>query len=88
MTTTPEPKDKLDAMATPAAASAIEGVGMVNGPEDEVFDWAATKWWAVEDDVRRLRQRSFTARQAGTSARQPALGACLSRMHGNVHVRF
>ena len=61
---------------------------MVNGPEDEVFDWAATNWRAVEDDVRRLRQRIFTASQAGISARQPALGACLSRMHGNVHVRL
>ncbi|MGB8382047.1 MAG: hypothetical protein WCG47_12565 [Dermatophilaceae bacterium] len=88
MTTTPEPTDKLDAMATPAAASAVDGVGMVNGPEDEVFDWAATNWRAVEDDVRRLRQRIFTASQAGISARQPALGACLSRLPGNGLGRF
>ena len=38
---------------------------MVNGPEDEVLDWDAVGWRQVEDDVRRLRQRIFTATQAG-----------------------
>ena len=37
---------------------------VVNGPEDEVLDWDAVDWRAVEDDVRRLRQRIFTATQA------------------------
>jgi len=37
----------------------------VNGPEGDVVDWDAVKWRAVEDDVRRLRQRIFTATQAG-----------------------
>ena len=36
----------------------------VNGPEDEIIDWDAV-WHRVEDDVRRLRQRIFTATQAG-----------------------
>jgi RNA-directed DNA polymerase len=29
------------------------------------MDWDAIGWRAVEDDVRRLRQRIFTASQAG-----------------------
>src|SRR5260370_6844184 len=37
----------------------------VNGPEGDVIDWDAVHWRAVEDDVRRLRQRIFTATQAG-----------------------
>src|SRR5664279_4959206 len=37
----------------------------VNGPEDEVLDWDAVVWRVVEDEVRRLRQRIFTATQAG-----------------------
>ena len=37
---------------------------VVNGPED-IVDWDAVDWRLVEDDVRRLRQRIFTATQAG-----------------------
>jgi reverse transcriptase-like protein len=37
---------------------------MVNGPEDEVLDWDAVDWRQVEGDVRRLRQRIFTASKA------------------------
>ena len=37
----------------------------VNGPEGEVLDWDAVDWRRVGDDVRRLRQRIFTATQAG-----------------------
>jgi RNA-directed DNA polymerase len=43
--------------------AALTGV-VVNGPEDEVLDWDAVAWRVVEDDVRRLRQRIFTATQA------------------------
>ena len=53
MTEAPEPEDKLDA--------ATATVGVVNGPEDAPFDWHAIDWRRVEDDVRRLRQRIFTA---------------------------
>lgn len=49
---TPEPMGKLDTVT-------------VNGPEDDVLDWDAVDWRQVEDDVRRLRQRIFTATQAG-----------------------
>ena len=48
----PEPMGKLDTVE-------------VNGPEGVVLDWVAVDWRRVEDDVRRLRQRIFTATQAG-----------------------
>jgi RNA-directed DNA polymerase len=41
------------------------GGGVVNGLRGEVLDWHAIDWRAVEDAVRRLRQRIFTASQAG-----------------------
>jgi RNA-directed DNA polymerase len=55
MATTLEPKGKLDAAPD----------GVVNGPEGEVLDWDAVDWRACEQNVRRLRQRIFTASQAG-----------------------
>jgi RNA-directed DNA polymerase len=63
-----EPKGKLDAMAaqTAAAAQAATAVaGVVNGPEGEPPGWHAVQWRAAEENVRRLRQRIFTASQAG-----------------------
>jgi len=67
---------------------------MVNGPEDVDLDWDAVDWRAHEDNVRRLRQRIFTASQAGDLAAVRNLftpsrpAACLSRMLGNGPVRF
>ena len=63
MIETPEPEDKLDA----ATAEAVT----VNGPEDAPFDWRQVDWRRVEDDVRRLRQRIFTASKAGLTAYDP-----------------
>jgi len=57
----PEPKDKLD------AATAL--VGAVSGPEDATLDWSQIDWRSVEENVRRLRQRIFTASKAGDLAR-------------------
>jgi hypothetical protein len=36
---------------------------MVNGPEDVALSWEAVDWRHHEDNVRRLRQRIFTAAQ-------------------------
>jgi RNA-directed DNA polymerase len=37
----------------------------VNGPEGDALGWDAVDWRRAEDDVRRLRQRIFTASKAG-----------------------
>lgn len=60
MTTTAEPRGMLDAVATTDV-----GVGAVNGPEDGLLDWDQIDWSKVEQDVRRLRQRIFTASREG-----------------------
>jgi hypothetical protein len=50
MTSTLEPKDKLDATTTV----------VVNGPEGATLDWPQIDWRAVEASVRCRRQRIFT----------------------------
>src|SRR5215813_2199283 len=72
----PEPKDKL-------GAAAISTVGVVNGPEDEIPDWHAIDWRAVEDDVRRLRQRIFAASQAGDLKKVRNLQKLMLRSRAN-----
>ena len=57
--------------------------GVVNGPEDEVTDWASVDWRTVEDDVRRLRQRIFTASQAGDHKRVRNLQKLMLRSRAN-----
>ena len=44
-----------------------------NGPEGDVLDWDAVDWRQAEDDVRRLRQRIFTASRAGDLKRVRSL---------------
>src|SRR5437016_13661920 len=56
---------------------------MVNGPEDEVLDWDAVDWRQVEGDVRRLRQRIFTATQAGDLKRVRNLQRLMLRSRAN-----
>jgi RNA-directed DNA polymerase len=80
MTMTPEPEDKLDA----AAALAVG----VSGPED-VSGWHAVDWRACENNVRRLRQRIFTASKAGDLPRVRRLQRLMlsSRSNALVSVR-
>jgi hypothetical protein len=73
MTEASEPEDKLDAATS---------VG-VNGPEDAPFDWRQVDWRRVEDDVRRLRQRIFTASKAGDLPRVRNLQKLMLRSHAN-----
>ena len=75
MTEAPEPEDKLD------AATAM--VGTVNGPEDATFDWRQVDWRQVEDDVRRLRHRIFTASQAGDLKKVRNLQKLMLRSRAN-----
>ena len=43
----------------------LDATMVVNGPEDVPSGWDAVSWRAAEENVRRLRQRIFTASQAG-----------------------
>jgi RNA-directed DNA polymerase len=72
----PEPTDKLDA-ATMVVA---------NGPEDATLDWRQVDWRAAEESVRRLRQRIFTASQAGDLARVRNLQKLMLRSRANTLV--
>ena len=69
-------------MATPPAASSAVAV-VVNGPEDDPLDWHAIDWRAAEEEVRRLRQRIFTASQAGDLKRVRNLQKLMLRSHAN-----
>ena len=73
MTGAPEPEDKLD-VATKVA---------VNGPEDVPFDWRQVDWRRVEGDVRRLRQRIFTASKAGDLKKVRSLQKLMLRSRAN-----
>jgi RNA-directed DNA polymerase len=68
-----EPEDKLD-------ATAIVGV---SGPEDGALDWRQIDWLQAERNVRRLRQRIFTASRAGDLSRVRRLQALMLRSRSN-----
>jgi len=70
MTTTLEPKGKLDA------------ANAANGPEDKPC-WESVSWLLAEDNVRRLRQRIFTASQAGDLKRVRNLQKLMLRSRSN-----
>jgi RNA-directed DNA polymerase len=67
----PEPEDKLDA------------VNAVSGPEDANLDWRQVDWRQAEENVRRLRQRIFTASNAGDLPRVRQLQKLMLRSHSN-----
>ena len=82
MTTTLEPTDKLGAM--PRADDLDEGA--MNGPEGGLLDWPQINWDAAEGQVRRLRQRIFTASQMGDLANVRNLQKLMLRSHANTLV--
>ena len=73
MNVIPEPEDKLD-----AAAQVV-----VSGPEDGLPDWRQIDWRQAEENVRRLRQRIFTASKAGDLPRVRRLQALMLRSRSN-----
>ena len=86
LTTKSEPKGKLDTMATQTTGGAqatMAVVAVVNGPEDEPLDWHAVGWRAAEEDVRRLRQRIFTASRVGDLKRVRSLQKLMLRSRAN-----
>jgi RNA-directed DNA polymerase len=82
--------DKLDtiAVSTAGAARAAGAVGgvRVNGPEGVDLNWDAIDWRRVEDDVRRLRQRIFTASRAGDLKKVRNLQKLMLRSRSNALV--
>jgi RNA-directed DNA polymerase len=72
---TPEPKDKLDA--------ATAQVGVVSGLEGEILGWHAVDWRVCEENVRRLRQRIFTASKAEDLRRVRRLQKLMLRSRSN-----
>jgi RNA-directed DNA polymerase len=58
----------------------------VNGPENDNLDWESVHWPSVEEDVRRLRQRIFTASQAGDLKRVRSLQKLMLRSRANTLV--
>jgi RNA-directed DNA polymerase len=73
MTQAPESTDKLDATTNV----------VVNGPENAPLDWDQINWRQVEENVRRLRQRIFTASQAGDLSRVRSLQKLMLRSRSN-----
>src|SRR5215470_12550866 len=66
-----EPKGKLDA------------TNVVNGPEGGPGGWEGVSWLSAEENVRRLRQRIFTASQAGDLKRVRNLQKLMLRSRSN-----
>ncbi|WP_187365768.1 reverse transcriptase N-terminal domain-containing protein [Trebonia kvetii] len=69
----PEPMGTLDAAAA-------------NGPEGGAADWDAVDWSRTEADVRRLRQRIFTASKAGDLKKVRSLQRLMLRSRANALV--
>jgi RNA-directed DNA polymerase len=79
----PEPKDKFGHHDDTLGGCDPRQAGAVNGPEDETLDWHAVDWRAAEQTVRRLRQRIFTASQAGDLKRVRNLQKLMLRCRAN-----
>ncbi len=73
-----EPTDKLD--------TATISIGGVNGPEDALSGWHQVDWRQAEREVRRLRQRIFTASRAGDLSRVRRLQKLMLRSRSNALV--
>jgi RNA-directed DNA polymerase len=76
MTTALEPMDKLDAVASVAA----------NGPADDLLGWDQIDWSRAEREVRRLRQRIFTASREADLNRVRRLQKLMLRSRANALV--
>ncbi|MER7578150.1 reverse transcriptase N-terminal domain-containing protein [Streptomyces sp. NPDC126514] len=80
-----EPRGKLDTIQIADGPSSVLPTASVpvNGPQGEGFDWASIDWRRVEEDVRRLRQRIFTASQAGDLRKVRNLQKLMLRSRAN-----
>src|SRR5437870_6678023 len=64
----------------------LDATMVVNGPEDVPSGWDAVSWRAAEEHVRRLRQRIFTASQAGDLKKVRNLQKLMLRSRSNTLV--
>ncbi|MER6076586.1 reverse transcriptase N-terminal domain-containing protein [Streptomyces sp. NPDC001817] len=71
---------------TTGTENAPGGSGTVNGPEGGPTDWQSIDWQGAEEEVRRLRQRIFTASQAGDLKRVRNLQKLMLRSRSNTLV--
>jgi RNA-directed DNA polymerase len=62
------------------------GAVKASGPEGDVPGWGAVDWRQAEDDVRRLRQRIFTASRAGDLKKVRSLQKLMLRSRSNALV--
>ena len=62
------------------------GPAVGNGPEGDVLDWGSVNWPEAERQVRRLRQRIFTASRAGDLGRVRNLQKLMLRSRANALV--
>jgi len=76
----------MTARAEGAAQAAPAAAVVVNGPEGRTPGWHAVGWRAAEENVRRLRQRIFTASQAGDLKRVRNLQKLMLRSRSNTLV--
>nr|WP_211472621.1 reverse transcriptase domain-containing protein [Actinocrinis puniceicyclus] len=84
-----EPKGKLDTsqLRAPVADTVVgDAASGVNGPEGDPTDWFEIDWDQAEGDVRRLRQRIFTASQAGDLKKVRNLQKLMLRSRSNTLV--
>lgn len=83
----PEPKGTLGIVTSALAGSfAAPPAVVMNGPEDHSDDWASIDWRQVEDDVRRLRQRIFTAAREQDLRKVRSLQKLMLRSRSNALV--
>lgn len=68
---------------TSRAHAAPGDSGAVNGPEGGPTDWQSIDWHRAEEEVRRLRQRIFTASQAGDLKKVRNLQKLMLRSRSN-----
>src|SRR3954471_13282933 len=70
---------------TSAPAGTLDAAASVvgNGPRDFTEDWDQVNWARVEDEVRRLRQRIFTASRAGEHRKVRSLQRLMLRSRAN-----
>lgn len=71
---------------TVEARTASDVDGVVNGPEGDSTEWQSIDWQRAEEEVRRLRQRIFTASQAGDLKRVRNLQKLMLRSRSNTLV--